>query len=142
MHPSISILEMDNLIVCEDAGHRAVQGVSAIVIALVAFGLPILFSYILVSSARSYQRDAQGAHAPMAKRLAEEMDTDITVAAYVIRDVQIGEGYSFLMDAYVSYFIDCRSGVTLLVSLKARVCCHLGFVLQIPKYLYWEALGV
>jgi len=105
MGPNQSVLESDDRIVCEDASHRALQGVSGVVVALIAFGLPVLFSWILIQSARDYERTSKGPNAKMAKQLAQEMHTELTVAEYVIRDVQIGEDYSFLMDAYVPKYL-------------------------------------
>lgn len=110
MTPSNSILEADDSIICENSSHRALQIVSGVVIAAVAIGIPLYFSYTLITSARQYEQTSKGPNAAMAKRLAVEMDTHVTVAEYVIRDIQIGEDYSFLMDGYI------------------------------PKYLYWCVL--
>lgn len=110
MGPNTSILESDDQIRCEDPSHEALQGVSGVVVALVAFGLPVVFSYILVKSARDYEKTAKGENAEMAEQLAAELSkgsekVDLEVAEFVIRDVQIGEDYSFLMDAYTPKYL-------------------------------------
>ena len=107
-----SVLEADDSVVCEDSSHRLLQGVSVGMVVFVAFGLPLLFGVVLIKSARDYERTSAKPNAEMAKRLAKELDADVAVAEYVIRDVTIGQDYSFLMDAYK------------------------------PRYLYWEAMDM
>lgn len=82
---------------CEDPGHRTLQAFSGIVVAVIAFGLPVLFDVVLIRSARSYEREFAVPKEEVAKRLAKEMNVDVTVAGYVIRDITIGRDYSFLM---------------------------------------------
>ena len=81
-------------------------------IAIIAVGLPLYFGVVLVWEAKVYQRDFAGPNEAMAKRFANELGVKKEQAEFVIRDVSIGQGYSFLMDAYV------------------------------PHYLYWEALDM
>eukprot|EP01047_Picozoa_sp_COSAG01_P013588 COSAG01_NODE_643_length_14566_cov_31.994194_5_plen_784_part_00 len=105
-----SVLEADGQVMCEDPSHRLLQGMSYGVVVVVAFGLPLLFAIVLVRSARAYSLDMADSYSTMAKQLSEEMQVEVSVANYVIRDVSIGQDYSFLIDAYL------------------------------PSYLYWEAM--
>lgn len=100
MTEDISVLEADDAIVCQDASHRVLQGVSVAVVIIIAFGLPVLFGAILWTAARDYQRNSAGPNEEIAKRMADELDVPLETAQYVIRDVTIGQNYSFLMDAY------------------------------------------
>ena len=63
---------------------------------------------MLVVMARSYARNMAGSKAAIAHRLSEDLGVDEGEAEFVIRDLTIGEDYSFLMDAFK------------------------------PRYLYWE----
>ena len=62
-------------------------------------GLPVVFGFILVRKARTYNRETRGTNAALARRVAEDLKVDQVAAEFVIRDVIIGEDYSFLMDA-------------------------------------------
>ena len=64
-----------------------------------AIGLPVTFGVMLVMMARSYARNVAGSNAAIAHRLAEDLGVDEGEAEFVIRDLTIGEDYSFLMDA-------------------------------------------
>ena len=65
----------------------------------VSVGLPVVFSYVLVKKALTYNRETRGTNAALARRVAEDLKVDEVAAEFVIRDVIIGEDYSFLMDA-------------------------------------------
>ena len=110
--PTDSVLESDDSVLCEEPRHIVIQVLSLIVVVLVACGLPLAFGYILIRKASVYQRDTEGSNVALAKKVAEDLKVDEKQASFVIRDITIGEDYSFLMDAYV------------------------------PAYLYWEALDM
>ena len=110
--PTDSVLESDDRTLCEDPGHTIIQVLSYIVVVLFACGLPLAFGFILVRKAKIYQNDTEGSNVALAKKVAEDLKVDEKQASFVIRDITIGEDYSFLMDAYV------------------------------PAYLYWEALDM
>ena len=86
MSPTVSVLEADGQVICQDPSHRALQGVSFAVVALVAVGLPLGMGVVLVRSARSYQREMAATHSPMARKLSEEMSVGLVTAEFVIRD--------------------------------------------------------
>ena len=73
-----SVLEADDSIVCEDASHRALQGVSVAVIVFIAFGMPVFFGYILLKASRDYKRESAEPNQEIAKRMANELDVDGT----------------------------------------------------------------
>eukprot|EP01043_Picozoa_sp_COSAG02_P018544 COSAG02_NODE_868_length_16360_cov_12.608204_7_plen_1171_part_00 len=110
--PTDSVLESDDSVLCEEPRHIVIQVLSSIVVVMVACGLPLAFGYILIRKASIYQRDTEGSNVALAKKVAEDLKVDEKQASFVIRDITIGEDYSFLMDAYV------------------------------PAYLYWEALDM
>ena len=112
MTPTMSVLEADGQVICQDPSHRVLQGMSYAIVVLIAIGLPLGMGIVLVRSARSYEREISKSHSPMATKLSEEMKVDLVTAEFVMRDVTIGQDYSFLMDAYV------------------------------PRYLYWEAMDM
>ena len=93
------MLVNDDSIFCEDPRHRVLQVASGFVIAIIAVGLPVYFGVILKHSANVYEREYALPNKAMAQRLAQQLDVDETQAEFVIRDVSIGGGYSFLMDA-------------------------------------------
>lgn len=47
-------MELDDAVMCEDSGHRAMQALSVAVIVVVAVGLPSLLLYILAQRMRKY----------------------------------------------------------------------------------------
>ena len=112
LRPTVSVLDADDNVFCEDPSHRALQAVSGIVVALVAIGLPLFMGYVLISAARKYQRESAQPNKEMAKRMATELGVEVKTAEYVIRDVTIGRSYSFIMDAFN------------------------------PDYIYWESLDM
>ena len=101
LSPTDSVLDADDAVFCEEPSHRILQGLSGVVIAIVAVGLPLVVGYVLVEAARRYQRESAVPNKAMAQRMVAEMGVDFTTAEYVIRDVTIGRSYSFLMDGYV-----------------------------------------
>ena len=105
--PTDSVLESDDRILCEDSGHSVIQALSYIVVVLFACGLPLAFGSILVHKARVYQRDTEGSNVALAKKVAEDLKVDEKQASYVIRDITIGEDYSFLMDAVRAHTSIC-----------------------------------
>ena len=76
-----------------------IQVLSYFVVILFACGLPLAFGFILVRKASAYQRDTAGSNVALAKKVAEDLNVDEKQASFVIRDITIGEDYSFLMDA-------------------------------------------
>ena len=72
-----------------------------VVIAFFAFGVPMIFSVVLMKSARKYRREGSQHNTEVAARLAAEFNVDQTVADFVLRDVTtMGESFSFLLDAF------------------------------------------
>eukprot|EP01043_Picozoa_sp_COSAG02_P016702 COSAG02_NODE_740_length_17807_cov_30.958987_10_plen_143_part_00 len=105
--PTASVLESDDRILCEDSGHTVIRALSYIVVVLFACGLPLAFGSILIRKARVYQRDTEGSNVALAKQVAKDLKVDEKQASYVIRDITIGEDYSFLMDAVRAHTSIC-----------------------------------
>lgn len=99
LSPTHTVLEADDTVLCEAPEHFVIQFLSGIVLALFAIGVPLVFGYILVSKAQTYNRETKGSNAALVRRVAEYLDVDEVSAEFVIRDVIIGQDYSFLMDA-------------------------------------------
>eukprot|EP01051_Picozoa_sp_SAG22_P021397 SAG22_NODE_4708_length_1185_cov_1.369245_1_plen_163_part_00 len=97
LSPDVSVLDSDDTVLCSDPGHRALQTVSGVVIAVVAFGLPVVFAVVLLRAARQYNRDSAGPNGALARRVAAQMDVPKKTAAWVIRDVTIGRGETTIM---------------------------------------------
>ena len=103
--------------------------VSAVIIAVVAIGLPLAFGVILLRASRQYERETAGNNQEVAKRIAKELDADEDQATWVVRDVTIGRDYSFLMDAYIPKYLYCK------------YCCGIGGLLvmntvQLPNLIW------
>ena len=118
-----------------------------------ACGLRLAFGFILLRKASVYQRDTEGSNVALAKKVAEDLKVDEKQASFVIRDITIGEDYSFLMDAYVPAYLYWEAldmlrklalvGLVLLVGrgsmaqLNAALCLSFGFfALQVKIYPY------
>ena len=127
MSPSHYVLVADDTVICGASGHYAIRALSYVVVALFAcgkpaagqcyralaahvcacLGLPIVFGYVLLKKARIYNRETKGTNATLARRVAEDLEVDEISAEFVIRDVIIGEDYSFLMDACALHQANC-----------------------------------
>ena len=101
------MLETDDSVVCQSKAHGILQIASLVVICLVSCGLPLAFGYVLIKAARVYEREIRPRNIETAQLLATAMNADVVVAEYCIRDLTIGRGYSFIMDAYVPWFLYC-----------------------------------
>lgn len=109
MTPDTTVLDMDDAVICESSSHIRIQIASYIVIAVVAIGLPITLYIVLSRKSAAY---SETANKTTAKRIALELDVEVSTVEYVIRDITIGRQFSFLMDAFK------------------------------PRYLYWESMDM
>jgi hypothetical protein len=80
--PEISVLGQDDSVICEDPSHRAIQIASGVIIAVIAFGLPVFFGFILIRAARNYRYDFNVAHETIVARVAKDMDVGTDTAAW------------------------------------------------------------
>eukprot|EP01043_Picozoa_sp_COSAG02_P060898 COSAG02_NODE_8058_length_2728_cov_3.738684_2_plen_740_part_00 len=95
------ILEADDRLLCGSVEMQIVQSLSMAVIAVVALGVPLLFTLLLVQHARAYKSTRPELNAAVAARLAVEFKVDANIADYIVRDVTaMGQSFSFLLDAY------------------------------------------
>ena len=97
---SESLLVVDDRVLCEEHSHANLQHVSAVCILLFAFGVPTGFTVLLVLKARSAKKPS------IEQILQAEKDLLCTheQATSVVQDVQLGNSFSFLVDAYKSRF--------------------------------------
>jgi hypothetical protein len=72
--------------------------VSGVIIAVVCIGIPLGSAVMLLRSARGYNQTSS--NRKTVKSFAEEFGADEKEAEFVIRDISIGQSWSFLMDAY------------------------------------------
>jgi Ca2+-binding EF-hand superfamily protein len=98
LRPDVSILDADDLTLCSDPGHRALQAVSMIVVIVFSCGVPVALLILLVNKARSYSGRANDAQ--LIRKVAQNLEVKEEHARFVIRDLVIGADYSFAMDAY------------------------------------------
>eukprot|EP01046_Picozoa_sp_COSAG06_P001167 COSAG06_NODE_35_length_30757_cov_53.112532_15_plen_135_part_00 len=108
----MSVLEVDDSTSCEDPSHVALQWVSIGVIAVISVGLPIGLFIILWLKAKDWEKNKRGRYADVAQRMSAELGCDLKQAEFVIRDIVVGQDFSFVMDAFD------------------------------PRYLYWEAFDM
>ena len=95
------ILEADDRFLCNGEEISQLRPLSMAVIVFFGFGVPMIFSVVLMKSARKYRREGSQHNTEVAARLAAEFNVDQTVADFVLRDVTtMGESFSFLLDAY------------------------------------------
>ena len=94
-----SVLDVDDSVICEEPSHVAMQWLSYCVIGVVAVGLPVSLLYVLLKKVATYERESKGSSLETSKRIGTELNVDVQTAAFVIRDINIGRDFSFVMDA-------------------------------------------
>jgi hypothetical protein len=95
-----SMVEADDTTLCEDDGHKPIQILSAIVIALFAVGLPAALLVTLMRKENAYKQSKdKELNAELAARVATTLDVNKYQAEMVIRDITIGQDYSWLAAA-------------------------------------------
>jgi hypothetical protein len=104
-----SILVADDRVLCEDADHVILQGFSYFFIAVVACGVPVLATFVLVDAHRRRPEVDEA----LIHRVARDIKTDLRTAEQLIRDIKFGSEYSFLVKKYRSdmYFWEAVSTV-------------------------------
>eukprot|EP01047_Picozoa_sp_COSAG01_P025164 COSAG01_NODE_1577_length_9847_cov_11.543394_9_plen_1234_part_00 len=96
-----SVLAVDDRIFYGDINLWRV--LSACVIVVVGFGVPLFFGALLFR--RAWQHDSHAADSKFMMRMAEELDLDIDVVVYLLRDLKLGPDFAFLMDAWKPQFV-------------------------------------
>lgn len=99
-----SVLDADDQVMCEDPEHKVLQSLSAVIITVVCIGIPLGSAVMLLRSARGYD-DQTSSNRKTVKRFVEEFGADEKEAEFVIRDISIGQSWSFLMDAYKPQYL-------------------------------------
>jgi hypothetical protein len=99
--PGVSVLIKDYRIDCSTDRHETYRFVAGAYIVVVAFGVPLFIGWQMVQRMQEYTTgDRGGGSRFVARRVADELKLDDTVAADAIRDVSTGREYSFLVNAY------------------------------------------
>ena len=93
-----SILAADDRVLCEDADHVILQGFSYFFIAVVACGVPVLATFVLVDAHRRRPEVDEA----LIHRVARDIKTDLRTAEQLIRDIKFGSEYGFLVKKYRS----------------------------------------
>lgn len=78
--PTLSVLSSDDQVFCTDGVHVTIQWFSGFVIVFIAFGLPALFLYIMIRAVVKYDKTSRQSHLAMARRVAKDMDVDVSTA--------------------------------------------------------------
>ena len=108
---SKSVLSEDDRVFCGDIGFIW-RILSAGIIVVFGFGVPVLFGGVLVHKARQHDAKADDSSTKLVARVAADLELDIEAVTYLLRDLELGSDFGFLMDAYK------------------------------PKYLFWESLDI
>jgi hypothetical protein len=119
--PDASVLELSDLVLCSDSSHRGMQIASIIMIVCFAIGVPLKLGISMSKSATAYRNEHAAANELKAKELAEDLSVPFSKAAFVVRDLTIGRGLGFLMDAYKPEYLYCGSLRPLAPSLFSTV---------------------
>jgi hypothetical protein len=93
----LTVLADDYSTKCTTGEHMAFQGTAIGVIVVIAFGIPLGFTAILLSKARKF--DGKKTE-KTARAVAIQMHISESEAADIIREVAIGKDYGFLLRAY------------------------------------------
>ena len=93
-----SVLAADDRILCQNSSHVELQNISILVIACFAIGMPVMFFALLV------QKSKQVTDVTVAQKewLATELSSPPHVVESLARQVQVGNTYGFIVDAYRS----------------------------------------
>ena len=124
-----SVLVADDRVMCEDGGHRALQAVSYLLIALVACGVPI--------GAAEFLRRAHAARpkvdVDLQHRLASDHGLSLPAASDLINDIKFGSSYGFLVAAYRSSVYMWESVDSELLLLALACATSASFLLNCER---------
>jgi hypothetical protein len=95
---ALVVLQSDYATECGTPTHAFASLVAGLVVAVVAFGIPLGFATALLRRARAFAAD--GLSAEVAGIFAARMGISQSEASDVIREVAIGKDYGFLLRAY------------------------------------------
>ena len=97
---NLAVLIKDYSIECSTSKHNVFQIVAVVYVVVIAFGIPVVMATLMVRRMREYGGGGSGSTRFVARRVADEMKLDDSVAADAIRDCNTGREYSFLVNTF------------------------------------------
>ena len=140
LDPTVSVLEADDRVLCQDSDHAIYQYASILFIGAVAVGVPLGVAILLFREYRRLPAVSQS----LKVRVSDAFGISIEEAGPAVHDVTMGSAYGFLVDAfkpqfYMSESVDmlrklCLVGLVVLfdrgsvVQLLATLCISIAFM--------------
>eukprot|EP01046_Picozoa_sp_COSAG06_P039020 COSAG06_NODE_4562_length_4142_cov_30.248330_1_plen_913_part_10 len=98
--PNLRVLVADDRVACENGAHVIYQGLSLVVIVVIALGVPVVALMVLYR-----ERQAQPTIPDSLKlRAAESLAITPEEAEFAVNDIRLGSSYGFLVDAFKPKF--------------------------------------
>ena len=98
--PDLSVLVADDRVACESIAHFICQGLSLVVLVVVALGVPVAAMIILHREKRVQPKVAES----LKLRAAEALSITPEQAEFAVNDIRLGSTYGFLVDAFKPNF--------------------------------------
>ena len=140
LDPTVSVLEADDRVLCQDSDHAIYQYASIVFIGAVSVGVPLGVAILLFREYRRLPSVSQS----LKVRVSDAFGISIEEAGPAVHDVTMGSAYGFLVDAfkpqfYMSESVDmlrklCLVGLVVLfdrgsvVQLLATLCISIAFM--------------
>ena len=140
LDPTVSVLEADDRVLCQDSDHAIYQYASILFIGAVSVGVPLGVAILLFREYRRLPAVSQS----LKVRVSDAFGISIEEAGPAVHDVTMGSAYGFLVDAfkpqfYLSESVDmlrklCLVGLVVLfdrgsvVQLLATLCISIAFM--------------
>ena len=140
LDPTVSVLEADDRVLCQDSDHAIYQYASILFIGAVSVGVPLGVAILLFREYRRLPSVSQS----LKVRVSDAFGISIEEAGPAVHDVTMGSAYGFLVDAfkpqfYLSESVDmlrklCLVGLVVLfdrgsvVQLLATLCISIAFM--------------
>ena len=145
LDPTVSVLEADDRVLCQDSDHAIYQYFSVFFILAVSVGVPLSVAALLHREFHRLPSVGQS----LKVRVSDAFGISIDEAGPAVNDVTMGSAYGFLVDAfkpqfYMSESIDmlrklCLVGLVVLfdrgsvVQLLTTLCISIAFILWHTK---------
>ena len=113
LDPTVSVLEADDRVLCQDSNHAIYQYASIIFIGAVAVGVPLGVAVLLFREYRRLSAVSQS----LKVRVSDAFGISIEEAGPAVHDVTMGSAYGFLVDAFKPQFYMSES-----VDMLRKLC--------------------
>ena len=107
LDPTVSVLEADDRVLCQDRDHTIYQYASIVFIVVVSCGVPIGVGIVLYREYRRLPSVSQSLEA----HVSDALGISIHEAGPAVHDITMGSAYGFLVDAFKpQYFLSESMG--------------------------------